>query len=204
MSSIKALLKETMDDIWFHISTFCDVKERGRLYVSHKHIYVNWKSLILHHVGHQTSLKTFQAIITGEWESLLNVSRLNNYLSLNSGKQILVWSPWCSSELMETKSRCIRVHLKKSHGHGRFIYWIRRLICTKYKCALLHTDYIVAQCRWSRGYSIPVALSREICMRPFILSGNTFRVKLLVQDISHRLVNNGYPRLFIKCFEFKK
>lgn len=192
-----------MDDIWFHISTFCDIKERGRLYTSHKYIPTNWNKLISYHVGHQTSLKTFQDIIYGKWQSICKVARLNNSLCLNSGKRILVWSPWCPSELLQLKGRGIHVYLKKSHGHGKFIYWIRRLICAKYKCALLHTDHIVAQCKWSPNYTIPVALSKEIRMRPFILSNDAFRVKLLVQDVSHRLVNNGYPRLFIKCFEFK-
>lgn len=203
MYGIKALLKETMDDIWFHISTFCDVKERGRLYTSHKHIHVNWKSLIFYHVGHRTSRKTFQAIITGKWHSLLNVVKLGRQLCLCSGKLVSLWSPWCSSDLLQLKSHCIQVYFKKSHGHAKFIYWIRRIVCAKYTCSLLHTDHLMARYKWARGYTIPVLTTQGIRVKQFVLSNEAFRVKLTMHDVSHRLVNCGYPKLCIQCFDFK-
>jgi len=192
-----------MDDIWFHISTFCDVKERGRLYMSHKYIYVNWKSLILHHVGHRTSRKTFRAIITGKWESLHNVVKLGRQLCLCSGKRVSLRSPWCSSDLLQLKSRGIRVYFKKSHGHAKFIYWIRRLVCAKYTCSLLHIDSIMARYKMTQGYTIPVLTTRGIRVKQFMLTSDAFRVKLVMHDVSHRLVNCGYPKLHIQCFSFK-
>lgn len=184
-----------MDDVWFHIAGFCDTKERGRLYTSYKHVVVNWKQLIIYHVGYLVSRQTFQNIVTGQWESLCKVTKLYRQLCLRSGKCVSLWSPWCSVDLLQLKKRGIRVYFRKSHGHARFIYWIRRLACAKHFCSLLHTDHLVARYKWTRRNTNPVAQG--------VLTNKAFRVKLTVHDVSHRLVDSGYPKLHIQCFEFK-
>lgn len=193
-----------MDDVWFHIAGFCDTKERGRLYASHKHVFVYWNDLIVYHTGSLVSIQTFRNIITGQWESLSKVAKLERQLSLCSGRYVSLWSPWCCPNSLQLKSRSIQVYFKKSRGHARFIYWVRRLVCAKYTCSLLHTDYLVARYKCPRGYTIRQSTPRGIHIDRLILPKKAFRVKLMMQDASHRLVDCGYPKLYIQCFEFKE
>ena len=153
-------------------------------------------------MGHCTSRKTFQSIITGKLHSLLNVVKLGRQLCLCSGKLVSLWSPWCSSDLLQLKSHCIQVYFKKSHGHAKFIYWIRRIVCAKYTCSLLHTDHLMARYKWARGYTIPVLTTQGIRVKQFVLSNEAFRVKLTMHDVSHRLVNCGYPKLCIQSVSY--
>ena len=131
---------------------------------------------------------------------------MDSHLRLHSGKTINCWSPWCSANCLQLKERGIRVYfnMKTSDKHAKFIFWIRRLICTKKKCSLLQKKQLTSYCKWETPYKIPVKTPNSIEYKPFMLVDRQFRVQLQIVDrgSEYRLISDGYPKLHIHCFEF--
>jgi len=193
------------DDTWSHVATFCDVKTRGRIYNAHKHIVRQWNDLILFHTGRVIPLGLFKDVISGEWEFVMAFARLGPQMQLRSGKPIACWSPWCSPYQLQLHGRGIRVYLNVHYNedHARFILWIRRLVCAKRQCSLMHLRQLVCSLRWTERYKIPVREHSDTVYIKYRLLERPFRVKLAVHDSHHPVLASGYPKLYIQCFEFR-
>jgi len=198
-------MRVRMDDSWFHVATFCDVRPRAALHTAHRHCHRHWEDLILFHTGFAIPLGMFKCVWEGEWEFLMAFVRLGRHIELRSGKSITCWTPWCAPNHLQLHARGIYACLKMdySEDHARFIMWIRRLVCTKRRCSLMQPRQLVCSLRWSQPYRIPVRKNAQTVYAKYRLMESPFRVKVSIRDTHHPMVSNGYPRLTIECFEFR-
>ena len=193
-----------VNDVWCHITSFCDIKERGRIHISNKYVVHKWIDLIMFHLHHTVPLHLFKDIIQGRWEMVQAFATLQKNVILPSGKTILCWSPWCAAQQLQLTSLGIRVYFKMDFNtdHAKFILWLRRLVCTKRKCSLLQAVQLLAFVKWEKKFKIPVLRNTETVYEKYVLLERPFRVKLTIEDFQ-RFRCSGYPQLHIKCFEFR-
>ena len=86
------------NDCWHVVASFCDIKERGRLFSSIKYIYKNWKDLTEYYLNCTTPNKLEQ-YVQRDWEFLKDYTCVtNNTLCLKNGLQMSCWSPYCLPE----------------------------------------------------------------------------------------------------------
>ena len=189
-----------MQDTWTVIAGFCDIKERGRIYRTIRHIHINWKDLKIYYFLRDIPLEAFKGCIQGDFYYLLQFCQLKavkclryRTLRLPSNKLILCWSPWCRSTDLCLKAPHIRVFFNTNlEKHADFIQWIYRL-CKNRERAYPHS--MIATMPKQRQYRTRFS---DGSYKDQPLQKKPFRVKLYLYD--HGC---GYPAMRIRCIEFR-
>lgn len=187
----------TIGDAWTIVAEFCDINARGRLYSTIKYIFINWNTLIVHHLKKNAELYIFKGCLEGDWRCMESHCLLKGYtmpyrtLSLPSGKQVSCWSPLCAPGSIQINDSHIRVFFdlcNKEHAH--FMGWLQSLYSgAKSHVMCAHTPRRKNIRMWGvDGHYELKKLPHEF-----------FRVKLYIHV---RL--SGYPTLDIQYFELKK
>ena len=185
-----------MEDTWTIVAEFCDIKERGRLYNAIKISFVNWETLIFHHLQKNVQLYILKGCLKGDWHCLKSHCVLKGYtmpyrtLSLPSGKTVTCWSPWCEHQALQINDSHIRVFFNLCNKeHINFIKWLHNMCNKSQSCSMVaHTPRRNNVRMWG------VDGQYELQTLPH----STFRVKLYIYA---RL--SGFPTLKIQYFESK-
>ena len=192
-----------MQDCWTVVAEFCDIKERGRLYVVLKPSHTYWDDLICHYFDQLVSFATFRGCIEGDWHCMEPFCRLQKMYSryrtlrLPSGYPRQCWSPWCQPSALCLNASYIRVCFQTYDPNGNpqhlhFMKWIHRLSPNRER---FHPNNIMAwtslrptyQTRCHNGSYTPQQLQHT----------REFRVRLFLYDRGC-----GYPTLRIQSFEY--
>ena len=83
--------------------------------------------------------------------------------------------------------------------HGRFVLWIRSM--AQSNNSLKVVTNLSASTKWKPEYTLPVSGGKAVPIMRVL--NRSFRVKLKIQRVYYKIVNNGYPQLLIQHFEFK-
>ena len=191
-----------IDDCWHAVASFCDIKERGRLYCSMKHIHNDWKDLSEYYLN-CTTPNILEQYVQRDWEFLKNYTCvMNNTLCLKNGLQMSCWSPYCLPEHLYITRKSAVAQFYPSHNieHARFIIWVRKMAQTKFNTRLLEPNKLTARYKWKQIWRLPVKKKLE----PVILPIRPFRVRVFMHGLPFPRIERGMLILRIVEFEFKK
>ena len=190
-----------IDDCWHVVASFCDIKERGRLFSSIKYIYKNWKDLSEYYLNCRTP-NILEQYVKRKWDFLKKYTCImNNTLSLKNGLQMSCWSPFCLPDQLYITRKFAMVQFFTCHNieHGRFITWVRKLAQTKFNTRLLEPNKLTAYYKWKQIWRLPIKNKLEPVMLPI----RPFRVRVFMHGLPFPRIERGMLILRIVEFEFK-
>lgn len=182
-------------DCWFHIASFCDIKERGRLFVAHKTIQRDWRDLQLYYL--QTNEVPLSQIVHRDWVFLQRVALMSTHqLRLPNGQATTCWTPWCPGDDIGLRRRFLSLTFKNEYNeeHRLFIQWIRKLACGRY----VHTKALHVCYRWRRQWQIP---TRNGFQNILFNLPHEVRARVRVLRLPYPIVERG--RLILDVQEFE-
>jgi len=187
-----------MQDSWTVVAKFCDIKERGRIYMTIKEIHTHWEDLVLQYFKKDIPFEAFKGCIMGDYYYLRQFCQLKGLLTryrtlrLPSDKAVLCWSPWCRPADMCVKAPHVRVFFNVSvKEHVDFIHWIIKLCQNRER---FYPRSMVATMPKRPQYVTRLANGNYKSQQ---LQKDPFRVKIYLYD--HGC---GYPTMRIRCIEF--
>ena len=189
------------DDVWFHVASFCDIKDRGRLHIAYKLEFRDWSDLCQHYFGVRKK-GLMRKMVERDWRFLMNWTHIeNNTLSLPNGRQQSCWSPWCSPEHLHLKPSYVMVQFDPSYNkdHCVFIQWVRRLAQARFLCRLVEPRHLLAHYKWKKKWHLPQGNT----LNPMMLPIARFRVRVFMHGLPCPRIERGMLVLKIVEFGFK-
>jgi len=189
-----------MNDCWTVVANFLDIRERGRLYTTHK-IHNSWENIVKNYLHTDGTYKLVKKMLRKNWSFLKKYCYLDNSLCLPCGVETSCWSPWCSHNQLKCTPRGVTVMFdtRINESHGQFVSWIRSIAQRNNSLQIIVN--LSAYTKWKPQYTLPLKSGK--CIPIMRVLNRTFRVKLRIQRVYHKIINDGYPRLIIQQFEFK-
>lgn len=190
----------SMNDCWTVVATFLDIRERGRLYTAVK-VHQSWENLVQMYLHTRGPSKLVQKMTQKKWSFLKKYCYLGKRLCLPCGIETECWSPWCSHQQLKCTPRGVSVLFDTRYNeyHGRFVLWIRSMAQRNHSLKVVTN--LSASTKWKPEYTLPASGGKTVPIMQVL--NRSFRVKLKIQRVYYKIVNNGYPQLLIQHFEFK-
>lgn len=188
-------------DCWLHIAEFCDIKERGRLFVTRSFYVKPWSDLAFHYLCRRDPT-LLQELVYKRWEFMKKYCQLHRHtLALPNGEQTSCWSPWCTGEQLNVSRDAATVQFQPFFNveHARFIQWVRKLARTNYGVRMLDARQLLARYKWKQYWRV---CTKEGLM-PITLPIATFRVRVFMHGLPCPRVERGMLVLRVVEFEFK-
>lgn len=188
-------------DCWLHIAEFCDIKERGRLFVTQGFYVKPWSDLAFHYLC-CSDPTLLQEIVYKRWDFMKEYCIVhNNTLALPNGQQTSCWSPWCAAGQLSLTRNSVVVQFQPFYSveHARFIQWVRRLAQTRYGFRMLEPRQLLARYKWKQYWRV---CTKEGLV-PIMLPIATFRVRVFMHGLPCPRVERGMLVLRVVEFEFK-
>ena len=187
-----------MNDCWTVVANFLDIRERGRLYTTHK-IHNSWINLVQTYLHTDGTYKLMKKMLQRDWYFLRKYCYLDKHLCLPCGIETYCWSPWLNQLKCTPRGVTVIFDTRTNEYHGRFLLWLRSIAQRNNSLQLI--GHLTAYTKWRPKYTLP--LESGECIPIMRVLNRTFRVKLKIQRVYHKIINNGYPRLLIQYFEVK-
>jgi len=189
-----------MNDCWTVVAKFLDIQERGRLYTTLK-IHHSWDNLVHIYLHTHGPPKLIKKMVQKNWSFLKKYCHLDRQLCLPCGIETACWSPWCSHHQLRCTPRGVSVMFdpRVDDSHGRFVLWVRKI--SQRNDSLKVATRLTANTKWKPEYTLP--LKDGTCIPIMQVLNRNFRVKLKIQRVYYKIINDGYPKLIIQHFEIK-
>lgn len=188
-------------DCWLHVAEFCDIKERGRLFITQGFYSTPWSDLAFHYF-YEDNPALLRELVYKRWDFMKEYCIVHNHtLALPNGQQTSCWSPWCIGEQLSLtrNSAVVQFHPLFNVKHARFIQWVRQLAQTKYGFRMLEPKQLLARYKWQQYCWV----CTKGGLMPIMFPINTFRVRVYMHGLPCPRVERGMLVLRVVEFEFK-
>lgn len=182
-------------DCWFHVSSFCDVKERGRLFVAHRTLRRDWSDLQMYYF-HTIDIPMSQ-IVHRDWGVLKRVTLMSpDQLMFPCGRATTCWTPWCPGNAISLRRHFVALRFKSDYNeeHRMFIQWIRSLASIRN----VYTKSLNVCHKWQRQWQIP---TRSGFLNVLFAQPREARALVRVLRLPYPIVERGRLILDIQEFE---
>lgn len=190
-----------MNDCWSRVSHFCDIRERGRLFVAIKHMAKRWDDLCYYYLG-VVEENGVRQLVERNWHFLSRFVRFEkNRLTLPNGDTTVCWSPWCHAGHLQLKyeNEChVMFHRAVDEAHRKFLDWTSSLVQGRKSHSLLQPVSRSAVFQFGADNKVPIKGGSAYLEWPF----RRVRVRLRVHRMPRPRVERQSVQLEIEQFEF--
>lgn len=183
-------------DCWSHISTFCDIRERGRLLVAHKYLKYNWSDLQWFYL--RSKDVPLRQLVYRDWITMKNVASMSEQcLVLPNGQETSCWTPWCPAVFLSLRRRFVTLRFERTYNqeHAAFIKWIEGLAFGRTLTKRALTIYY----KWYYQWQVPVGQNLE----PIIFSDICeVRVRIRIVHLPYPIIERGRVVCDVQEFQF--